>query len=636
MTQFPTPPSAPGAPRIRLRILGMSDLHAHLRAHDYDTGRPLPAAGLTRLASLVRAARAEAPNCLLFDNGDTLQGTALGDWAASGEAAEAPHPMVAALNLLGVDAATPGNHDFNYGLPFLEAALAGAAYPLVCANAVRARGRHPDEDRPLLPAWTILERALADDTGRRHRVRIGVIGAVPPQIMDWDRRILKDRIEMRGICEAVAGHLPALRRAGADLVVMLSHSGLGCDSAGPGQEQAARALAREGGLDAIIAGHSHGLFPGPAPGDGCLHGTPLVLPGFWGSHLGVIDLELGRDAEGRWRPARGRAHLRPVTAETAEDPALLAASETAHRATMGWLGRPVGHAPIRLHSYFSMIAPDPAQEIVAEAQAEGLAGLLAGTPHEGLPVLSATSPFKCGGPAGPDFYTDVPAGPVSLRHVADLYTYPNSLCGVLVTGAGLRDWLERSAAIFEQILPGSRGADLVPPERPGYDFDTIFGASYLIDLAAPPRFDPATGALADPGARRIRDLRVAGRKVADSDRFAVATNNYRTGGGGNFPGIDADALIAESSTGLRELIARRFAEGRAPALPAAPAWRFAAVPGASARLASSPRARSAPADMARLGLADLGDRADGFALFELPLDPPPGFAGRPPAKQAAR
>ncbi|WP_161555941.1 metallophosphoesterase [Mangrovicoccus ximenensis] len=193
MTQNPPPPSPGDAPRIHLRLLGISDLHAHLRGHDYDTGRALPAAGLTRLATLIRAARAEAANCLLFDNGDTLQGTALGDWAAAGEGGGAPHPMIDALNRLGVDAAVPGNHDFNYGLPFLQAAAAAAAYPLVCANVATRQGTAPQEDETLLPPWTLLERDLADSTGRIRRLRIGVTGAVPPQIMDWDRRILAGR-----------------------------------------------------------------------------------------------------------------------------------------------------------------------------------------------------------------------------------------------------------------------------------------------------------------------------------------------------------------------------------------------------------------------------------------------------------
>ncbi|WP_172328518.1 bifunctional 2',3'-cyclic-nucleotide 2'-phosphodiesterase/3'-nucleotidase [Mangrovicoccus sp. HB161399] len=640
MTQIDLPPGNAGRPRLGLRLLGISDLHAHLRAHDYDTGRSLPAAGLTRVATLVREARADGRACLLFDNGDTLQGTALGDWAAVGEGGDAPHPVIDALNRLGVDAATPGNHDFNFGLPFLQRAAGQAAYPLVCANVLTRRGTSPAEDETLLPPWTILERDIADGSGRMHRLKIGVTGVVPPQIMDWDRRILHGRVSLRGIREAVEGHLPAIRRAGADIVVVLSHSGLGENSEDPRQEQAAAALARLDGIDAIIAGHSHCLFPPPGqPAGGVrVHGTPLVQPGFWGSHLGVIDLDLEHDGA-RWQVAGTETRLMSVAdasgAPVPEDPEIVAASEAAHAAAMAWLDRPVGQSPVRLHSFFSLIGPDAAQQAVAEAQAAALAELIRDTGHAGLPLLSAVSPFKCGGKAGPHFYTDVPAGPLSLRHVTDLYLYPNSLSAALVTGAMLRDWLERAASIFAAIAPGERRRTLVAEGQPGYEFDTLFGASYQIDLSAPARYDPATGALADPGASRVRDLRAAGRPVADADRFVVATNNYRTGGGGNYPGLGPGAVIAEASTPVREILARHLAA--APARPLAdPPWSFAPVPGASAVLATSPRARGAPEELARAGLADLGDREDGFALFELDLGRGTGFSGRLMEKQSAR
>ncbi|MBE3637226.1 bifunctional 2',3'-cyclic-nucleotide 2'-phosphodiesterase/3'-nucleotidase [Mangrovicoccus algicola] len=641
MTQSPSPPPIAGAPRISLRLLGLTDLHAHLLGHDYETGRAQPGTGLARLATLIARLRAEAPACLLFDNGDTLQGTALGDWAAEAAAEGRAHPMIRALNQLGVDAATPGNHDFNYGLPFLDAAARQARYPLVCANVLTRRGAVPAADATLLPPWVILERDLPDQSGARHRLRIGVIGALPPQILDWDRRILADRVQLRGIREAVAGHLPGMRAAGADLVLVLSHSGPGADSDEPMLEQAATALARLPGVDAIIAGHSHAVFPPPGapPGADRVHGTPLVQPGFWGSHLGVIDLDLVPAPGGGWQVAGARSRALPPEEPDGtplpEDPGILAAARPAHRATQAWLDRPVGRSRTRLHSYLSLAGPDAAQAVVAEAQGAALAALIADTDHAGLPLLSAVSPFKSGGRAGPDFYTDVPEGPLSLRHVADLYAYPNSLCGRVITGAELCEWLERAASIFLQIRPGRRCQPLVPPRQPGYEFDTLFGARYAIDLSGPPRYDAASGVLADPSARRIRDLRIDGRPVAVQDRMVVATNNYRLGGGGNYPGPAAGPVIAETSQALRGILAAHLAER--PAAPLAdPPWHFAAIPGASAVLETSPRVRDLPADLARLRLADLGDTPEGFARFELPFTGAPGFSGRPLAKQSAR
>ena len=122
MTSTPPPPEAPGTLAGRLRIIATTDLHANLTGHDFSTGVMRTGLGLAALAPVIEAARAEADNALFFDNGDLLEGTAFGEEAAEALAADDPHPMVAALNMLGCDAATAGNHDFGFGL---DAALSG-------------------------------------------------------------------------------------------------------------------------------------------------------------------------------------------------------------------------------------------------------------------------------------------------------------------------------------------------------------------------------------------------------------------------------------------------------------------------------------------------------------------------------
>ena len=629
VTRHPDHDKADPVPRLRLRLLGISDLHAHLRGYDYGTGHDTPGIGLARLATLVRQARAEVANCLLFDNGDTIQGTALGDWAVAAGARSGPHPVIAALNHIGVDAATLGNHDFNFGLPALRHSYRGAAFPVVCANAVTRRGPSPAEDGTLFPPWALLTRRLTDEAGHPVTLRIGVIGLLPPQILAWDYPHLKGAVSVRGIVEAAAAHVPALRRAGADLVVALCHSGLGDDTADPDLEQAATALARIDGIDAVLSGHAHGRFPGPGwprtegidPEAGLVHGKPLVMPGAWGSHLGQIDLALRRGPDG-WQVTGHSAGLRAVVnghgRPVPEDPELLAVTEPAHRATIAFMSRPVGQIRQRIHTYFSMVEPDAGQAAIAAAQMAEIRRLAAGTPQEGLPVLAAVSPFKCGGPAGPGHFTDIPPGPLLLRHVNDLYYYPNTLRAVAVTGAELCDWLERAASSFRRILPGAGPQPLLDPAAPSYDFDTVFGASYRIDLAAPARFSPE-GARIDPAASRIRDLTVAGRPVTAGDRFVVATQNYRLGGGGQFPGLTAGREILGVNVDMRQLLGAFLAGGGT--WPADRPWRFDPVPGASAVFPTSPEARSAPEDVRRLGLVDLGDREDGFALYEAPLGP---------------
>jgi 2',3'-cyclic-nucleotide 2'-phosphodiesterase/3'-nucleotidase len=236
---------------LSLRLIGTSDLHANIFAYDYYRDRPDDTVGLAKTASLIAAARAEVANALLFDNGDIIQGSPLGDYAAlsMGLKRGDVHPMIGAMNAMGYAACTVGNHEFNYGLDFLEIALAGANFPALSCNVLR-----PDGSLYFTP-WLVLEPALSDEAGAERRLRIGVIGFTPPQIAQWDESHLNGRATTIGIAEAARVHLPALRAKGVDLVVALCHSGVSRKPPQPGEENAAVALAAVGGVDAMFLGH---------------------------------------------------------------------------------------------------------------------------------------------------------------------------------------------------------------------------------------------------------------------------------------------------------------------------------------------------------------------------------------------
>lgn len=605
-------------------MLATTDLHMQVRGWDYTADRAAPGMGLARIASLIEAARAEAPNALVLDCGDHLQGNPMGDLFA-GE--DGPHPMFAALHAAGIEATTLGNHDFNYGMEALENALETAPFPVLCANVVRA-----GDGAPLVPATTILERQVQDAEGAAHVLRIGLVGLCPPQIMMWDARHLTGRVEAGDMIDAAKLHMPALRAAGADIVIALSHSGIQPGPREPMQEQASLHLARVPGIDAIVAGHQHRLFPGPEfaaedgidPEAGTLHGVPTVMPGFWGTHLGVLDLELTRDAKG-WRVTGHESTLRPVAERSAdgslhprvpESPAVLRATAAAHDRTLDHIRQPIGKTTARIASHFALVADDPAVQLVARAQAWAVAEALRGTVHADLPLISITSPFKAGGRAGPDHYHDIPEGPLRLRDAADLYLFPNAACALVLTGAQIADWLERSAALFNRIAPGAQDAPLLAPGVATYNFDVAHGLRYAIDLSQPARFD-ADGRRVAPEAGRIRDLTHAGRPMDPEARFVVATNSYRAGGGGEFP-IPGDTPRAlETDESNRDMLVRWIkALGTVDPRPE-PGWSFAPMPGTSALFDSAPEADPEQAPWRRIERA--GPAPGGFARFRLHL-----------------
>lgn len=616
---------------MHLRILATSDLHMHVHPWDYYADRPAEQVGLARIVDLAAGARVEAPNVLLLDNGDFLQGNPMGDHlAARGLGDGALHPMIAAMNAAGYDAATIGNHEFNYGLDFLAQALAGAAFPFVSANLATRLGPTPAEDCTLLPPYALLDRDLVDGAGQRHPVRIGVLGLAPPQVLIWDRPHLEHRLAARDIVEAARAWVPRMQAEGCDVIVALAHCGIGPPDHRPGMENAALPLAGIEGIDAIVLGHSHLVFPGPdyagLPGvdaaAGRLLGKPAVMPGSWGSHLGVIDLQLER-RDGRWRVRDHAAEVRPLPAAAAQAPGpdarrVLDATRAAHEETLAFVRQAVGHSRQPLHSYFALVADTPSVRIVAEAQRDYVARMLSGTAHGGLPILSAAAPFKTGGRGGPLNYTDVAAGALAIRNVADLYIYPNQIRAVRVTGAELRDWIERAAGVFRQVVPGLPDQPLLDPDFASYNFDVIAGARYEIDLSQPARFGP-DGELLNPAARRVTRLDHDGRPVADDDHFVIATNSYRAGGGGNFPGAGGDTVILEGPDTNRDVLLRYVADRGQIDIAAPPAWRFAPMPGTSVLFETGPGAALHLDQVPGLDIEPAGTTTEGFLRYRIRL-----------------
>lgn len=624
------------AGQAHLRIMETTDLHVHVWPYDYYADRQADTMGLSRTAALVQDVRAEAHNSILLDNGDFLQGNPMGDYIAyeRGMPEGATHPIIDAMNALGFDGGCLGNHEFNYGLEFLMASLAGTGYPVVCANVVTERGDAVTGDTTLVPPYAILERELTDGAGEAHPIRIGIIGFVPPTIMQWDRAHLEGRVTTREIVESAEAWVPRMREEGCDLVIALAHSGIGGMTDEPGMENAAIPLAGIDGIDVILTGHSHAVFPGPDYADhpgvdataGTINGKPAVMAGFWGSHMGLVDLLLQRTGDG-WQVVGHDVEARPIYDRDAENAVVplvesVAAIEEAtaedHQQTLDYVRRAVGQTSAPLYSYFAMVADDPSVQIVSNAQSWYIEQMLAGTEHEGLPILSAAAPFKAGGRGGPDYFTDVPAGDIAIRNVADLYLYPNTIRAVRITGQQVKDWLERSAGAFNQIQPGEADQPLLNPDFRSYNFDVIDGVTYRIDLTQPSRFAP-DGTLADADANRIVDLEHDGRPIDMDAEFIVATNNYRATGGGSFPGADGSTIIFEGPDTNRDVIVRYIVD-QGTIDPAADGnWSFAPADGATVLFDTGPGAADYADQVTALTLEPAGDGADGFVQYRITL-----------------
>lgn len=641
----------PAGTRATLAILETTDLHANVVGYDYFKLAADPSLGLDRTATLIAQARREFPNTLLFDNGDTIQGTALGDYQAVVAPVKCDQVLAVykAMTRLGYDGGSVGNHDFNYGLGFLGQVTgsrfdvpgiprpakpcAGPGFPIVLANVYSVRTH-----APLFAPYRILEKRVRAEDADGHpveaTVKVGIIGFTTPTIMSWDKRWLQGRVYTEGLVETARRYIPEMRRQGADVIVALSHGGLDGSPYSPTMENGNYYLAQVAGIDALLLGHAHQLFPNPASKvaqfdlphvdkvRGTVFGVPAVMANLWGKNLGVIRFELHHDGKG-WRIDRdrtvveARATRQPDHSYVAADSAVLDLVRPEHEATIRYVQTPVGSTDFRMASYFADVGDPSALQVVNAAQADYVrAYVKTNLPqYKDVPVLSVSAAFKAGA-AGPADYTDVAPGNLALNNAADLYLYPNTLTAVKVDGAGLKAWLERAAGRFNTIDPARTAPqELVNPGFPSYNFDTVTSPDlrYEIDVTRAP-------------GDRIRHLAWRGKPVASDQAFLVSTNNYRASGGGNFPGLDGSrTVIAAPDTNRDVLIAyirahkhlTRAADG------AARSWRFAPVATAGPVVFHAPPGKLALARAA--GLENVSElwpddgQGKGYALYAVDL-----------------
>ncbi|ELY4508908.1 bifunctional 2',3'-cyclic-nucleotide 2'-phosphodiesterase/3'-nucleotidase [Cronobacter dublinensis] len=627
------------AATVDLRILETTDLHSNMMDFDYYKDAPTEKFGLVRTASLINAARQEAANSVLVDNGDLIQGSPLGDYmAAKGLKDGDVHPVYKAMNTLDYAVGNLGNHEFNYGLDYLHKALAGANFPYVNANIIDAKTQ-----KPLFTPYLIKETQVKDKDGKPHTLKIGYIGFVPPQIMTWDKANLSGKVTVNDITETARKYVPQMRAEGADLVVVVAHSGLSAEPYKALAENSVYYLSQVPGVDAILFGHAHAVFPGKDfatikgadIAQGTLNGVPAVMPGMWGDHLGIVDLVLNND-DGKWKVTQSKAEARPIYDAQAkkslavEDQDLVKVLKADHDATREFVGQPVGKSADPMYSYLALVQDDPTVQVVNNAQKAYVEHFIQGDPDLAqLPVLSAAAPFKVGGRKNdPASFVEVEKGQLTLRNAADLYLYPNTLVVVKATGAEVKEWLECSAGQFNQIdVNSAKPQPLLNWDGfRTYNFDVIDGVKYQIDVTQPAKYDGECQTV-NPKAERIKHLTFNGKPIDPNATFLVATNNYRAYGG-KFAGTGDSHIAFASPDENRAVLAAWIGAETKRAGEIHPAadnnWRLAPINSRQKldiRFETSPSDKAAAfiKEKAQYPMKKVGNDDIGFAVYQLDL-----------------
>ncbi len=498
----PPAAGAQGIP-VDLVVATTTDVHGRLRAWDYFADTAETTRGLARLATAVDSLRGANPGrVILLDGGDLLQGNPM--TYVSSRTPAMPHPVMAAMNAMRYDAAAVGNHEFNYGVPFLEQAVAQARFPFLAANA-----RRPDSSRAF-PAFVVIERA---------GVKVGIVGATNPGANIWDRGNLRGRLTVTDIAPAVRIAVDSARAAGAELVVAVLHTGIGgppsFDTAGVGNENVAGDVARQvPGIDLIIYGHSHREVA-----DTTINGVMLMQPRQWAGSLAVATIRL-QNRGATWHVIEKRGELVRARGHE-ESPNVVQAVAAQHEAARAATNRPIGTTTGAWRSDSARTHDTPLVDFVLDVERRVFGA-----------DLASTAAFDLGASLGPQ--------QITVAQLARLYPYENTLQLVKISGATLRAYLEQSARYFV-VRTGAEPTVTTDPDIPGYNFDIVGGAKYVIDLSR-------------PMGQRITRLRVRGRPVKPADTFTLAVNNYRAGGGGGYGMLRGAPVLRDTQVEIRDLL----------------------------------------------------------------------------------
>ncbi|MFO8063689.1 MAG: bifunctional 2',3'-cyclic-nucleotide 2'-phosphodiesterase/3'-nucleotidase [Spirochaetota bacterium] len=532
-----------------LTIMATSDTHQYLMPYDYMEDTAEDDIGFSKIYSLIEDEREKQENTLLLSNGDFIQGSLIGVYEYQVDPLEEgeTQSIVEAYNHAGYEAAAVGNHELqDYATSFFDKAVAGADFPFLSANLVQAG---TDSDHYVAP-YTIIEKTVGGE-----KIDIGVVGFVPPQTMRWGKDHLEGNLDIHDIIQQARTILPEVEKQ-SDIVVVLGHTGISNDSIDSydARENAGYYLALLDSVDALITGHQHNVFPddyedmmGVDAENATIFGVPTVMPGSWGGALGLIDLELTKDAEG-WSVTDHDVRLREVDESVESHPEIENIAQDVHESTVEYVRTPIGDTEREINSYLSRVMDSSVTQIVNNAQLWWAEEEFSSGEYSDLPILSAAAPFKAGREDA-EYFTHVSKGGATIGDITDIYIYDNQLRVMQLDGEQVIEWLERSAENFNTIDPDSDAQqELLDGDFSAYNYDVIEGIEYKIDVT-------------QEEGDRIVEATYNGEELSEDMEFLVVTNDYRAGGGGNFPPcVEEDPVYAPSGEVNREIIMQYIEE----------------------------------------------------------------------------
>ncbi len=504
---------------VEILFLNTSDMHGQLFATDYTADASASGTyrqGWTRVATYIKEQRAQYENVFLSDTGDTVQGSPLTYYYAFEEDTLAD-PTAKVLRTLDYDMWVLGNHEFNYGMAILDEQVGYAISPA-----------SEGEDQVAVTVANYLDAATNSDAGvdwatwdghapylvkEYEGVKVAVMGLGNPNIPNWDVPENWEGIYFANPIDTYK-HYEAEMKEAADIIVVVSHSGIDSD---PVASDFVRALIEStDSIDLAFTGHEHrnGVFEiANAAGEI----VPVIAPGTKANAVGraliTVDPTTKEIVSMETESVQMVENKQPVCEADAELEAILKPYEEA--AWNAYMLQPIGTASGDFPAAGLGSAPSAFMDLINKVQlyyAYDYNG--ENTPDDPsddtMAQLSISAPLTSG-----DAANLIDAGEIVLGDMFGLYRYENWFYQITMSGKEIRTWLEFAATKLNDA------GDVV-----GYDltyYDVIYGEgfSYVLDYFK-------------PEGQRVVSMTYNGEEVADDAVFTVVLNNYRYNGGGNY------------------------------------------------------------------------------------------------------
>ncbi|MCG1010866.1 5'-nucleotidase C-terminal domain-containing protein [Salinicoccus sp. ID82-1] len=592
---------------MKLTIFATTDVHGAIYPYDY-FNTSLKSSSLLHVQSYIDRYKTEHPDELVItvDNGDMLQGDVWSDYDYRHQDTPlfVPQVMNGIYDVIGI-----GNHEFNFGLDYLHKAYSQINAAIVNSNVDFKD--HPIKER--ISPYVILEKGTAEGI-----LKIGFLSVVPTQILKWDQTHLEGNVTVEDMRTTVERTAEEIRAEGADIIILLSHSGMSKhpDHLKSYGENQTLLMTMIKDIDGIVFGHTHEFFPDQMLeaeidnidlNKGAVNGKPMVQPGVSASHLGQLTFELERGED--WHITDSKAQLIEA-ADMPLDESLKTKYKNLHDQVSDYLSKPIGHIDEAWHTYFSRVLPSKAVQVTAEAGKAYARALMDQGEIETHPIIGFNAVIRAGRD-GPDDYTVLEAGEITLSAAIDLYKHTNIMTIIKVDGRTLKEWLEWSASQF--VEASSATDELLAPNRskdgfPSYNFDVFFDLDYTVDITRPPRYSGTAKQISD--SERIVEMKYKGRPVEPDDWFIVPANNYRVS---YTPFLRDAEVVHESYRHVRDIVVEYMMtepefEHRNP---------MTIMPARKYKMMSATKARGYIEKDSRINYIESID--DGFSWYEIDL-----------------